>query len=156
MEDPSIWFEDLNPGDERELTAVTVTAEDISAFARQWDPQPMHLDEAAAADSFLGRLTASGWHSCCILMRQMCDSFLLDSSSMGSPGIEEVRWMRPVEPGDRLTGRQIVLDKRVSKKRPDLGIVRCRYELANQRGETVLSATFPAFFRCRQVAEVAS
>lgn len=153
MDQPTIFFEDLEPGEETVLGSVTVRQEDTLAFASQWDFQPMHLSEEAARDTFLGRLTASGWHSCCILMRLMCDSFLLRTASLGAPGIEEVQWLRPVLPGDTLTAKRIVLDKRLSRSRPDRGIIRCRYELANQDGETVMTATFPAFFGCRPSAE---
>jgi acyl dehydratase len=156
MAEPTIYFEDLAPGDETVLGSVTVSAEEIVAFAEQWDFQPMHLSEGAATDTFLGRLTASGWHTCCILMRLMCDSFLLQADSRGAPGIEEVRWIKPVLPGDSLTATRIVLDKRLSRSRPDRGVIRCRYELTNQRGDTVMTATFPAFYGCRQVAEAAT
>lgn len=150
MMEPRIWFEDLVPGEEFVLGSMTIGATDIAAFAATWDPQPMHLGDAASRDTFLGEFTASGWHSCCILMRLMCDGFLLEAKSMGAASIEEVRWLEPVRPGDTLTGKRTVLEKRYSSSRPDLGIVRCRYELENQHGTTVMVATFPAFYGCRQ------
>lgn len=156
MTEPTIFFEDLRPGEVTVLGSVTVTADDIVEFAEAWDFQPMHLREEEGRDTFLGRLTASGWHTCCILMRLMCDSFLLRAASLGAPGVEEVRWIKPVLPGDSLTARRIVLDKRLSRSCPDRGVIRCRYELTNQRGDTVMTATFPAFYGCRQVAEAAT
>ncbi len=152
MAGPSIFFEDFAAGDEKSFAPVTVTREDILDFAREWDPQPMHTDEAAAEAGILGGLSASGWHTCCVMMRRMCDEFLLDSSSMGAPGIEELRWLKPVRPGDTLTVHSTVLETRVSGRRPDMGIVRCRYEMTNQHGETVMSLTFPAMFGRRAAA----
>jgi acyl dehydratase len=156
MAEPRVWFEDLVPGEDYVLGSMTLSEADIVAFASAWDPQPMHLSRAAASETFLGDLTASGWHTCCILMRLMCDGFLRDAAGMGAASIEEVRWLEPVHPGDTLTGKRTVLEARRSRSRPDLGIVRCRYVLVNQRGVTVLVATFPAFYACRTSAEVAT
>src|SRR5476651_263437 len=101
-----------------------VTREEIIAFAAEFDPQPMHLDEAAGAASMMGGLGASGWHSCCLLMRMIADGFILDSSSMGGPGIDQVRWHKPLRPGTRLRVRSNVLETRPSGSRPEMGLVK--------------------------------
>lgn len=155
MAEPSIWFEDLEPGETVTFGTVSVSEEDIVAFAQEWDPQPMHLSEEAGRDTLLGRLTASGWHVCCIMMRMMCEGYLLEAASRGAPGIDEVRWIEPVLPGDTLTGKRTVLEKRRSRSRPDLGVVRCRYEMVNQHGKPVMTATFPAFIGCREPVRAA-
>ncbi len=131
-------FEDFEIGTTVGLGSKTVTAEEIVAFAREFDAQPMHLDAEAGKASILGGLAASGWHSCCIFMRMMCDAFLLDSTSQGAPGVEYVRWKKPVLAGDTLTGASTVTAKRESRSRPELGFVTCRHQLSNQRGEIVL------------------
>lgn len=123
-----------------------VTREEIIAFATEFDPQPMHLDEEAAKDTLLGGLAASGWHTCAIFMRIMYDSFVGNSSSWGSPGIDKLTWHRPVRPGDRLGGRAIVLATRASKSRPDMGLVTFRFEIENAAGEMVLSAVNTMMF----------
>lgn len=146
---PALFFEDFIPGHTATYGPVAVTAEDIVSFARQWDPQPMHLDGVAPGDTRSGGLCASGWHSCCLLMRIICDGFLLDTASMGGPGVEEVRWLLPVRPGDVLTVRREILDSRVLKSRPDVGVVRCRYDVTNQEGRSVMVTVFPAFVGLR-------
>jgi acyl dehydratase len=118
-----------------------VTREEIVGFAAEFDPQPMHLDEEAARATMLGGLSASGWHACCILMRLLADGIVLNSSSMGAPGVDEVRWLRPIRPGDELTLRATVLETRVSNSRPDMGFVRCLFELRSTAGQTVMTLT---------------
>jgi acyl dehydratase len=118
-----------------------VTREEIVGFAAEFDPQPMHLDEEAARATMLGGLSASGWHACCILMRLLADGIVLNSSSMGAPGVDEVRWLRPIRPGDELTLRATVLETRVSNSRPDMGFVRCLFELRSAAGQTVMTLT---------------
>ncbi len=131
------YFEDFPVGHVETHGPKTVTREEIIAFASEYDPQPMHLDEDAARQTMLGGLSASGWHTCMIMMRFLADGMLLDSSSMGSPGVEEMRWLKPVRPGDQISARITVLDKRVSKSRPEIGFMRLQIELLNQHGETV-------------------
>lgn len=130
-------YEDLTEGTIFDLGAKLVTADEIVEFATEFDPQPMHLDGAAGQASILGGLTASGWHTCSIFMRMMCDAFLLDSTSQGSPGIDYIKWQRPVRAGDRLTGSIKVLGRRLSNSRPNLGFVTLRAELRNQDAEAV-------------------
>jgi len=144
-----LYFEDFIPGHTAEYGPRVVSREEIIAFASQYDPQPMHLDETAAQKSLLGGLAASGWHNCGIMMRMICDAFILNSASMGAGGVEEVKWLRPIRPGDRLTLRYTVLDARASKSRPEMGIVRISYEMMNAHGECVMTMVTPALFRRR-------
>jgi len=145
-------FEDFVEGGTIDLGAKDVTAEEIVEFAAEFDPQPMHLDEAAGKASLLGGLAASGWHTCCIFMRMLCDGFLLDSTSEGSPGIDQIKWKRPVLAGDRLNGRTTVLSRRESRSRPSIGLVSFRSELLNQRGEQVFELENTVMFRKRGAA----
>ena len=102
---PKYYFEDFSTDWTAEYGPRRVTREEIIGFAAQYDPQPMHLDEEAARHTMLGGLAASGWHSCCIMMKMIADGLLLDTASMGAPGIEEVKWLKPIRPGDSLTVR---------------------------------------------------
>lgn len=138
---PKYFWEDFPPGEVAEYGPRTITREEIIAFAAEFDPQPMHLDEAAARASMLGGLAASGWHSCALMMRMMCDWFVADAASWGGPGVEEVRWLKPIRPGDALLLRRQTLDKRASKSRPEMGFVKFAYALVNQAGETVMTLT---------------
>ncbi|TKT77341.1 MaoC family dehydratase [Aquamicrobium sp. LC103] len=152
MSDRKWAFEDFVEGASISLGSKTVTAEEIIEFASEFDAQPMHLDEEAGKASILGGLAASGWHTCCIFMRMMCDAFLLDSTSQGAPGVEYVRWKKPVLAGDTLTGKSTVVAMRASASRPGLGFVTCRHELTNQRGEVVLELENTGMFLKRKVA----
>lgn len=145
-------FEDLVPGLEIDLGEKHVTADEIVEFASEFDPQPMHLDEEAGKASLLGGLAASGWHTCAMLMRMMCDSMLLDSTSQGAPGIETLRWRKPVLAGDTLKGICTILSARASSSRPGLGLISARYELVNQRGDTVLEMQNTGMFLARGAA----
>lgn len=134
-----LTYEDFPQGRIIELLPYTVTAADIVAFAEEFDPQDFHLDGDSEQAQQVGGLIASGWHTCSILMRMMCDSFLLETASQGSPGLEEIRWFTPVRPGDVLTGTSQVLSNRVSKSKPYLGLVRFTHSLKNQDDVTVMS-----------------
>jgi acyl dehydratase len=134
-----LYFEDFPPGDVRESPARTVTREDILAFAREFDPQPFHADEAAAAKTIYGGLIASGWHTIAIYMRLMWESYLKDTASLGSPGVDEVRWLKPVRPGDTLRARFTVLEAVPSRSKPDRGIIRSLSHVFNQHGEVVMT-----------------
>lgn len=146
-------YDDFEVGASLDLGSKLVTAEEIVAFASEFDPQPMHLDEAAGKAGILGGLSASGWHTCAMFMRMMCDAFLLESTSQGAPGIDQVRWKRPVLAGDTLTGKVTVLGKRTSRSRPQLGFVSMRAELANQRGEAVFELENTQMFLARGTAD---
>lgn len=124
-----IAFEDLPVGRTFALGPVTVTVEEIVAFAGQFDPQDFHLDGDSAQARAVGGLIASGWHSCAIAMRMFCDAYLLDSTSQGAPGVGAVRWLAPVRPGDVLRGTSTVREARLSRSRPGLGIVGFDHEL---------------------------
>ena len=149
---PKRTFEDFVPGLVLELPSYTVTREEIVEFAAEFDPQPFHLDEEAAKATLLGGLSASGWHTCSMMMRMIVDGYLSGSSAQGSPGVEHVRWLRPVRPGDTLTGRSTVLEARLSASRPQLGIVRIETELATQTGEPVLNGVYSVFLKTREAA----
>jgi acyl dehydratase len=144
-----LYFEDFKPGLFGEYGPRLITREEIVAFAAEFDPQPMHLDEDAARETMLGGLAASGWHTSGIMMRMMCDGFLLDSSSMGANAIEEARWLKPVRPGDQLTLRATVLETRASKSRPDRGFVTMLLEMINQTGACAMSLKSPLIFGTR-------
>ena len=143
------YFEDFQIGQELPLGRYAVTRGEIVAFAAEFDPQPFHLDEAAGADSLLGGLAASGWHTCALFMRILYDGWLREAASMGSPGVDMLKWVRPVRPGDVLTGRSVVLDTRASNSRPDRGFARFRHEVVNGRGEIVMLAENPIMFSRR-------
>jgi acyl dehydratase len=149
---PLLYWEDFSVGSVAEFGPRLVTREEIIAFAAEFDPQPMHMDEDFARTTMLGGLAASGWHTCAIGMRLMADGFILDAASMGSPGIDEVRWLKPVRPGDRLTLRRAILDARPLKSRPEWGLVRFRYEMFNQSGELLMTQENINFFGRRNSA----
>lgn len=136
---PRWTFEDLTPGLVLEAQGPTVTAEAIVAFARQFDPQPFHLDDEAGKASLFGGLCASGWHTAALCMRMMCDAYLLDSASLGSPGLDELRWLKPVRAGDTLRWKMTVLEQRPSRSRPAMGSVLSTWEVFNQRDELVMT-----------------
>jgi acyl dehydratase len=136
--EPRFMFEDFKPGDPLDYGGMVVDRDDMVAFAREYDPQPMHLSEAAAQGSMLGELIASGWYTAALLMRMSCDHMMVDSSSLGSPGVERLEWRAPVRAGDILRVRGEVLDARVSKSRPEIGIVSFRFEVRNQDDVVVM------------------
>lgn len=144
---PKRYFEDFTVGQTLPLPERRVERAEMIAFAAEFDPQPFHLDERTPPTELTGGLFASGWHVCALLMRMLCDAYLVDAACMGSPGIETLKWRRPVRPGDRLRGASTVLELRPSATRPEMGIVRFRHEVVNQRGETVVLMENPIFFR---------
>src|SRR5205807_8034937 len=132
---PKYCSEDFRVGMLIEQPGPTLTRDDILEFARRYDPQPMHLDEEAAKRSIYGGLIASGWQTASLTTRMMCDSYLLDSSSLGSPGMKEVSWARPVRPGDTLRLRMTVVETKPSTSKPDRGSGLHSWEVVNQAGE---------------------
>jgi acyl dehydratase len=142
-------FEDFAAGQTFRLGEHRVTRDEIVSFARRFDPQPFHLDEEAARDSMFAGLVASGWHTASVFMRLYVDGLLADSAGMGSPGVEEIRWLVPVRPDDVLRGSVEVLDARASERHADRGTLRLRCELVNQRDEVVLRMVARTFFRRR-------
>jgi acyl dehydratase len=141
-----VSFEDMVVGTTIEIGKHTFTREEIVEFAQKFDPQPFHLDEAAAAESPFRGLVASGWHTCSVMMGMLVRNVLADSTSMGSPGIDEIRWLKPVRVGDTITMMNVVVDKRVSESKPDRGIVSTRWEGINQHGETVITVRSKGMF----------
>jgi len=131
------YFEDFEVGKTYPVGSRTVNEDEIIAFATQFDPQPFHVDKDAAANSIFGGIIASGWHTCSMIMRVMVDGFLCDSSSMGSPGVDEIRWIKPVRGGDTLAITTTVLDVKPSGSRPDRGVVWTEWRATNQHGEVV-------------------
>lgn len=144
-----VWWEDLDVGQVIDLGSLSPTADEIVAFATQFDPQPFHLSEDAGKASVFGGLCASGWHTCSMAMRLMVTNFLNQSSSLGSPGLENIRWIKPVFPGDTLSLRQTITEKRPMSKRPDVGLVRTIWEMLNQHGDQVLHMEGYGMFRRR-------
>jgi acyl dehydratase len=140
------YLEDLQVGEAWEYSPRTVSREEILAFAREFDPQPFHVDEDAARRSHFGGLVASGWHTAALCHRMVIDGLPADAESLGSPGVDELRWLRPVRPGDTLRLRVECLETKPSRSRPDRGVARFRYDLRNQAGETVMTMTGLALF----------
>ncbi len=134
-----LYWEDFRPGETVEIGEHTFTEDEIVAFGRQFDPQPFHTDPEAARASFYGGVIASGWHTCAVGMRLMVRHFIGRSASAGSPGVENIRWLAPVRPGDTIRYRRVILEARPSESKPGLGLVRSRSEARNQRGETVMT-----------------
>jgi acyl dehydratase len=136
------WFEDYHVGMVDEFGEITVTAEEIVEFASRYDPQPMHTTAK--------ELIASGWHTVGLMMRQLVEHYLSRVAALPSPGIDELRWLRPVRPGDTLRVRTTVTDARRSRSKPDRGIVHSLVEVLNQRGETVMTLRPMNLMRCRK------
>lgn len=144
-----IYFEDFKVGETLEMGRRLVDKDEVIAFAKDFDPQPFHVDEEAARKSFFGGLIASGWHTVAMVMRMMCDSYLLDSASLGSPGVDNVKWLKPVRPGDTIRAMRTVLEARASKSKPEVGIVKSRWEVYNQNDELVMTMEGYGMFAVR-------
>ena len=133
------YWEDFQIGERAELGRHTFTEEEIVEFGRRYDPQPFHIDVESAKQSAFGGLIASGWQTCAIGMRLMVEGYIRQTVSLGSPGIDNIRWLKPVRPGDTLAYSRIVLESRASTTRKGVGLVKHRWEAVNQRGELVLT-----------------
>ena len=133
------YWEDFTPGEVIELGSRTITKEAILAFAREFDPQPFHTDEEAARHTLFGGLIASGWHTGSLSMRLFYDGVIKNVVSLGSPGFDELRWVKPVRPGDTLSARVTVLECVASRSKPDRGVIRALLETRNQDGDVVMS-----------------
>ena len=143
------FWEDMAVGQVRDLGTISPSREDIIAFASQFDPQPFHLDDAAGAASVFGGLCASGWHTCSMAMRLMVTNFLQQTSSLGSPGLENIQWKKPVYPNDTLRLQTTVLETKPMGRRPDVGMTRNLWEMFNQHGDKVLHMEGWGMFRRR-------
>jgi acyl dehydratase len=150
---PEIYLDDLQPGQTFALGRRRVDRDEIVAFASAWDPQPFHLDEQAAEASIYGQLIASGWHTACIFMRLFAEGLLNRAAAIGSPGLDELRWLKPVCPGDDLEAGVEILEVRPSRSRPDRGAARIRCAVTNQHGDEVLTMTATVMFLRRPEAE---
>lgn len=148
------YFEDFRVGQVIELGSCTVSKDEIIAFARKFDPQPFHIDEAAAERSIYGGLIASGWHTGSLFMRLLYDGLLSHAASMGSPGQDELRWIKPVRPGDTLSARGLVEELIPSRSKPDRGLIRTTYEVFNQDGDKVMMVRGLGMFGKRSTKEV--
>ncbi|MES2424578.1 MAG: MaoC family dehydratase, partial [Pseudomonadota bacterium] len=149
---PRICWEDLQVGSTLDLGSLSPTAEEIIAFASQFDPQPFHLSDEGGKASLFGGLCASGWHTCAMAMRLMVTNFLSESSSLGSPGMENLKWLKPVYPGDVLRLEQHITESRPMASRPDVGLVRSQWQMFNQHGDKVLQMEGYGMFRRREAA----
>jgi acyl dehydratase len=145
------YLEDFAVGQVLEFPPRTVSEEEIIAFARDYDPQPFHLDKEAAKQSLFGGLCASGWHTAGLMMRMLVDHMIGKYASMGSPGVDQLRWVKPVFPGDTLLLRGEVLEVRLSQSKPDRGVITSRYEMRNQKGEVVLTMQAKGMYSRRPV-----
>ena len=143
------YFEDYPPGASHDCGSVSVSEAEIISFAIQFDPQPFHVDPAAAARGPFGGLVASGWHTAALVMRQLVDHYLPADASLGSPGLDDLRWPEPVRPGDTLRVRVTAVEARRSASKPDRGILKSLIEAVNQDGRTVMRATATNFLRVR-------
>jgi acyl dehydratase len=146
-----IYFEDLELGKERYFGSYEVTREEVLEFARKYDPQPFHLSDEAAAKTHFGRIAASGWHTCAMVMATTVRHFMTEEpqAGLGSPGIDELRWLKPVYPGDTLHVRGTILEKTPSRSKPDLGSFRTRTIVTNQDDVPVLTFTSIVLIRRR-------
>jgi acyl dehydratase len=142
---PRRYLEDFVPGTVYSAGSVQISEAEIVEFATRYDPQPFHVDADAARGSVYGGLIASGWQTVAVTMRLLVDHVFKDSLSMGSPGVDEIRWLLPVRPGDTLSTRVIVLETRPSRSKPDRGVLRFRVEVENQDGELAMSMVGAAF-----------
>ncbi len=131
------YFEDFYPGQEIDLGERSVSEEEIIAFARQFDPQPFHVDVEAAGASIYGGVIASGWHTCSLMMRMVVDGLMCSASSMGSPGLDGVRWLLPLRAGDTIKVRYLTTRVKASNSKPDRGVVWSKWTATNQHGEEI-------------------
>jgi acyl dehydratase len=143
------WFEDYEPGSVHEFGSIRVDEDEVLAFGRRFDPQVFHTDPEAAKATEYGGLIASGWHTAGLMMRLYSDHYLSKVATLVSPGIDNLRWLRPVRPGDELSLRVTVAEARRSRSKPDRGLVRSDVEVLNQRGEVVMTLSALNFFLCR-------
>jgi acyl dehydratase len=143
------YWEDFEVGESTELGSHSITEAEILAFARKYDPQPFHTDPEAARRSIFGGLIASGWHTASLVMRILVEHYLARGAAVASPGVDELRWLQPVRPGDVLRVRVTVLEARRSRSKPDRGLVRTRIEALNQDDAVVMSMIAMNLFLCR-------
>lgn len=147
-----LYYEDIEVGVVRRFGSKEVVREEVIDFASKYDPQPFHLDDAAAAQTYFGRLSASGWHTGAMMMRMMVDDMKQhEQAGLGSPGIEDLRWLKPVYPGDTLRCESEILEKRRSGSRPEMGIIQSRMTVFNQHDEPVMTMRSAGLIRVRDI-----
>jgi len=134
-----IYFEDLNEGDNYSLGPLFVSKKEILEFANKYDPQPFHIDEKKAKESLFGDLCASGWHTCSLYMKMLCDSFIKNLASLGSPGMNEIRWIKPLFPDQNITGKVTIVSKTPSKSKPQIGSLITNSEVYNNKKEIIMT-----------------
>ena len=144
------WFEDYRPDAVHEFGAITITESQIVEFAKQYDPQYFHTDPEEAKESMFGGLIASGWQTCGMMMRLYAEHYLTHNASLGSPGVDELRWHQPVRPGDQLSVRCTITEAKRSRSKPDRGIVHTFIEVLNQHRDVVLSMKAVNMLICRE------
>jgi len=145
------YFEDYVPGDVHEFGSIIAEEDEMIAFARRFDPQPFHTDPVAARESIFGGLIASGWYTAGLMVRLYVDHYLSHVASLSSPGVDELRWLKPVRPGDALSIRITITETKRSRSKPDRGIVHSHIEALNQKGEIVISMKGVNLLSCREV-----
>jgi acyl dehydratase len=155
MPQHQLYWEDFKVGYSEPMGEVLVDRDEVIEFAARFDPQPFHIDERAAVASMYGGLIASGWHTVALVMRMMVDSYLSKSASLGSPGVDNVRWLKPVRPGDRIRAQRTVLESRASSSRPNMGVVKTRWEVFNQNDEMVMTMEGYGMFERRNPGKAA-
>lgn len=146
------YFEDYVPGSVHELGGITIEETEMVEFARRFDPQSFHTDPEAAQKSIFGGLIASGWYTASLTMRLLVDHYISHVASLGSPGVDELRWLNPVRPGDTLSVRVTLLDTQRSRSKPDRGFIRALTQVINQHDEVVMSMKSGGFILCRNGA----
>jgi len=149
------YWEDFKVGDSASIGERVVDKAEVIAFAKAYDPQPFHVDEEAAKESIFGGLIASGWHTVGMVMRMTVDSYLRDSASLGSPGVDSVRWLKPVRPGDRIRVTRKILETRASKSRPGMGVIKTLWQVFNQDDDLVMTMEGYGMFQRRVAGEAA-
>lgn len=152
MAPPTRFWEDYELGAVYDIGSKTMTKEEMIDFASKFDPQPFHLDEEAGRKSIFGGLSASGWHTSSEVMRLLVDNYISRETSMGSPGIDELRWLKPVLAGDTISAKVRIMDKKPSRSRPEMGSIFNQYEVYNQRGELVMTMKGIGLMRRRPAA----
>ena len=145
------YFEDYIPGESHEFGAITVEADEVITFAKRFDPQPFHTDPEAGKRSIYGGMIASGWHTAALMMRLFVDHYLSHVASLGSPGVDELRWLKPVYPGDVLSIRVTVMEANRSRSKPDRGIIRSEIQVLNQHRGVVMTMKALNFLSCREI-----
>ena len=149
-----LYWEDLDVGSKTEFGSYDVTREEVLEFARKYDPQPFHLSDEAAAKTHFGRIAASGWHTAAITMRVIVDALTkVQQAGLGSPGVDELRWLRPVYPGDTLTVRGEIIEKTPSRSKPGLGTIRTKTTVTNQDGVDVMQYSSIVLMQRRQTGD---